>query len=72
MRQLCSIYKSFVRMVHTRFSTPIRVFFALTLVVSICPMLFDNFCPQRVLLLSSLVLVLMLRIVLLNENIAIL
>ena len=46
-------------------------FFALTLVVSTCLMLFANFCPQKVLFLSSRVLALMLKTVLLNVNIVI-
>lgn len=45
-------------------------FFVLTLVVSICLMLFSSFCPLRV-LLSSPNLVLMHKMVLLNANIAI-
>ena len=46
-------------------------FFALTLVVSICLMLFANFCPHKVLFLSSRVLALTLKTVLLNVNIVI-
>jgi hypothetical protein len=40
--ELLTIYKSFVRMVHTQFSTPIKIFDQ-TLVVNIYAILFVNF-----------------------------
>jgi hypothetical protein len=69
--QLCSIYQAFVRMVHIQFSTLIKVFIP-TLLESIPLVFFAIFCPLRILLLSSLVLALMLKMVLLNANTAIL
>jgi hypothetical protein len=69
--QLCSIYQSFVRIVHTQFSTPIRVFRSNSSGEYLSNV-FASSCPLRALLFSFLVLVLMHKMVWPNANITIL
>ena len=69
--ELNSIYQAFARMVHTQFSSAIRIF-VLTRGESIYLQPFVSFSLQRVLFLSSRVLVLMLKMELPSVNITIL
>jgi hypothetical protein len=69
--QFLSIYQSFIRMIHTQFSSTIRIFCSDSGGGNTCQMPFVKFFLLKVLLPNYLVLVLMHKMVLLNANIVI-
>ena len=69
--QLLSIYQSFIRMIHTQFSSTIRIFCSDS-GGNTCQILFVNYLHLKALLPNYHVLVLMHKIVSMSENIVIL